>query len=539
MKKSTLTVNEDIERSVKLAIYLIKKEVKEYRECLKEKALYEEYDLKKSLGVEGKVLIGKNKKSEPEWKAFIEGGIEGNLPKLQNASNRALAFFKIRGRWIVIPFGYGKHLLKDGVIDNDFGLKTALNMMDPASILSIDRANIGELTVQTRTQSSRRSAPETFGIDPIRDLLTSVSGGTNIAVPQKYGKVISGNEAMYISPKIHFQDIPELLKILVSNYGKKNYTARFDWIDNLRVERDAVIIENLQEQVSALLMRKDSSQVHLAPPFLINWESFESISYSPKGMEYQDFDVNDLYIEKEARLTDLTWERLKEWRLYIKNSGMSEKTIIPLWRFLNIHLELNGYHYVFTLSNWYRIDRGYYDQIKTYCMKIRESELMFLDARKGESEGDYNIRLASSINGAVCMDKKLVRSEMSRSEIEACDVLTSDGEFLHVKHRNSSASLSHLFAQGRVSASLMRRDKVYRKNLRARIKSEGISSDIVPLDERDYSPSRYKITFVMLSKNARGFVDDLPFFSLVNFRLVAEELITLGYEVRVKNVLVK
>jgi uncharacterized protein (TIGR04141 family) len=63
-----------------------------------------------------------------------------------------------------------------------------------------------------------------------------------------------------------------------------------------------------------------------------------------------------------------------------------------------------------------------------------------------------------------------------------------------------------------------------------------MSTDLVPLEERDLRPGNYTITFAMLSSNDVGFVDDLPFFSLINFRLVAEELSTMGYTVKVKNV---
>jgi uncharacterized protein (TIGR04141 family) len=536
MKKSAAVVSTEDDKSVRLAIYLIKKEVRGYRECIKERAFFDEYDLRKELHIEGKVLVGKNKRTEPEWKIFLQDGIEGTIPKLVNASNRALVFFKVKDRWLVIPFGYGKYLLKDDVIDGDFGLRTALNLMDSDKILSLDRANIGDMTLQTRTQSSRRSTPEVFGIDRIRDLLRSITGTVSIDMLEKYGRVVSGNEAIYISPKVKFHELPEMLDSLLVGYRMKKYKSRFGWIDNLKVERDPTVIEALREKAIKLLESQDDVKVHLASPFIIDWEIFESVSYTLRGSEFPDLDIADLYKERSGSSGVGSWENLKKWKLYVKNGGADKKIDFPLWRFLNFQLEYGDAHYVFTLSNWYRVEKGYYNEVRDYCLQFAESDLKFPDARKGESEGDYNLRLASTIADAICLDKKLVKSDTGRSEIEACDVLAPSGEFIHVKHRYSSASLSHLFSQGKVSANSLRKDRAFRKNLRAKIKSEGMSTDLVPLEERDLRPGNYTITFAMLSSNDVGFVDDLPFFSLINFRLVAEELSTMGYTVKVKNV---
>ncbi|MDT4859515.1 TIGR04141: sporadically distributed protein [compost metagenome] len=90
-----------------------------------------------------------------------------------------------------------------------------------------------------------------------------------------------------------------------------------------------------------------------------------------------------------------------------------------------------------------------------------------------------------------------------------------------------------MFSQGKVSAVLLRKDKGFRKKVRTKLKA---NKKIVPLEDRDFNTNSYIITFAIIESKDRTFVNSLPFFSLVNFRLVAEELILMGYKVNVKKI---
>ena len=50
----------------------------------------------------------------------------------------------------------------------------------------------------------------------------------------------------------------------------------------------------------------------------------------------------------------------------------------------------------------------------------------------GQSEEDYNQALETALGG-VCLDRKLLYTGLHRRGIEACDVLLTDGTFVHVK----------------------------------------------------------------------------------------------------------
>jgi uncharacterized protein (TIGR04141 family) len=524
-------------KSYKLSIYLLKEDIKNYRSALKENiSIQQEYEFKKEIGAEGKVIIGATKQNISSWKELIQEGVNSTLPDLENASNRAIVFFTIEGRIFAVVFGYGLHLIKEEAIDRDFGLRTVLNIIDPEELLSVDKANLDELTVLTRTQTSRKSNPESFNIDMIRDLLRGITGEPTNQFNTSFGRVITGSEGINFIPKLNFKDIPPSLKELKKAYESNKYKTRFGWIDNLRNEKDPLIINQLEDKLIKDIQIQNTSKIHLAPPYLIDWESFEGFSYSPKGEIHTEFEIENFYEQQEEKLTELTWEKLLRLSLYFKFGGDEEITIFPFWRCLNYQTELGNNIYVFALSKWYKVNKTYAEGLIEYVKEIEESSLQFIDCSKGMDEGKYNIALANSQTYYRLLDKNLIHTDLTRSQIEVCDVLSESLEFIHVKFRNSSATLSHLFAQGKIAAYALRKDKNFRKNLRKKFTEINLEKDLIPIEGREVQSNNYTITFALIEENRRSFVESLPFFSLLNFRLTAEELILLGYNVKVKKI---
>lgn len=523
-------------RNYKLAIYLLKSECADFNEAIKNNATIREFGFNEKMSVEGKVIVGVTKSREPNWKLLLQEGVIGDLPELNNASNRAIVFFRINDRIFAIPFGYGKHLLKEESIEREFGLKTALNIINADKLLGVDKANIGDLTVLTKTQTARKGTPDYFNIDILKDLLRSITGEPNIVLPEEFGSVVTGSEGLYISPKTNIIELPKILKRLDEEYKKDTYRKRFDWIDNIKAEKDPVILSSLKEKLVNDIKAK-RPEVFLAPPFILEWEDFEYISFTPKGEEFTEFNIENFYDTKSDMLTDLDWDKLTRQKIYMKARNSDDAFSISLWRFLNYETEYNSQRYVFTLSNWYKVDADYYRGLYNYCSQIQESATPFVDCQPAENEGEYNDRLVKSNSDLILFDKDLVYSDISRSGIEPCDVFnTRTNEFIHVKFRESSSTLSHLFAQGRVSSNSLRRDKTFRKNLRSKLKAK---RDIIPLENRDFNPGKYTITYAIIEAKDRKFVDALPFFSLVNFRLTAEELLIMGFNLLVKKIQIK
>src|SRR5690606_19414169 len=111
------------------------------------------------------------------------------------------------------------------------------------------------------------------------------------------------------------------------------------------------------------------------------------------------------------------------------------------------------------------------------------------------------------------------------SQIEFCDLFVRKRTMLHVKRYGGSSVLSHLFAQGVVSATLFLQDPEFRRGIRQTLPRAHRAA--VP--ERRPRVEHFEVGFAIVSRSPGGLV--LPFFSKVNLRNAARTLAGFGYRV--------
>ena len=131
------------------------------------------------------------------------------------------------------------------------------------------------------------------------------------------------------------------------------------------------------------------------------------------------------------------------------------------------------------------------------------------------------------------LDRKTARCRGTSTGIEVCDLLTANGDLVHVKHRKGgSSSLSHLFAQGRMSGEALLRDSDFREDARRFLRSIRRSwARRIPVDKPD--PGSYRVVFAILGADENHPGEGLPFFSQLNLVRTYEALMALGYRVGV------
>ena len=122
------------------------------------------------------------------------------------------------------------------------------------------------------------------------------------------------------------------------------------------------------------------------------------------------------------------------------------------------------------------------------------------------AEGLYNSSLATD-RGFALLDKKNLYFGRNR-KIEICDLLTPDRKLLCVKRPSQSSTLSHLLAQGSVSASLMN-EPPYRERL---------MGSLSQLTERaEYgNPADWTFVYAIATEKSGPLAESLFFFSKVN-----------------------
>ncbi|MFN8301944.1 MAG: TIGR04141 family sporadically distributed protein [Saprospiraceae bacterium] len=520
----------------RLAITLFKSTVHSLNECLSGKPIESEYEIKQQYSLEGKIYIGVPTEDPVDWLGFLQGGTEDTINGLINVSHKAAIIIKRGNRFLGLSFGYGQALFDKKNIERNFGLRVVINSVDPKSLRSFDSAKLDDNTVLTRKQSSRGGSPTVFGSEIPSELLCGVSGKSTELL---LGKSVAGKDQLLIAPNVDFTNLGDIIDLSLLQYGKTTYQNHFPWYDNIQAEQDSVTCDALNAKLSNDLRAGVYNQFSFAAPEVYDPLETPGFSFTPKGEMLSDLEFNDFisYL-KTLPTNDFSVDYLKGRKVYVKDNNEEEADKWSAFDCLNYETELLGQRYILFKGDWYKISTDYFNELVSYFNhRIRDtyigapSPLIGLPdfpRVKGYGEGTYCIDVANSNPNLISLDQKDIKISKTLSSVEPCDLLSFDGKFIHLKKKYSSSALSHLFAQGKVSADLLKTEDRFRKGLRKKIRDERkISQDIVPLGKID--PANYQIIFGVIDKTPG--VLKLPFFSMVNFQATGKHLEALGYEV--------
>jgi uncharacterized protein (TIGR04141 family) len=478
------------------------------------------------------LFVASNPPHPPGWKAYLAPHVTGPIDDVYTASASAVLLFEASGRLFAVTFGGGRHLLEPDAFVQDFGLRVVLNTVAPDQLKSVDAKTIDETTVHTRRDVSRDSSFAAFGLDVSRDLLRAVTG-----TPQDrtLAHRLTGADALGIQTRLQVPELPELAERLLVAYEAEHYKEHFDFIDYLRPEKRRDRVRELDAKLVDALVARDIDDVHLAAPQTLDWIDVAGFRFSSSDERVYELG-NDprvsAYLDtRDAATIDI--DLLRHDRLLAISGDDQMMDSWPIYRCLVYQVELYGSLYVLSTGDWFRVDLEYRDKVEA---EVNALPLLtgLPDADPGTDEEAYNVKAAQAI-GALCLDKKLVY-DGGPDKMEICDILTRGAGLIHVKHRGSSSTLSHLFAQGINSAERLLLDQDFRDQARAIAKREDPSyGDVLPASRP--LPNDHEISFVVITRSTRGTPLTLPFFSVVSLRAAATRLRGYGFPVSVAAVL--
>lgn len=507
-----------------LTVYLVKPEYEEYDELLIDDFKGSSYKFKSAFEIEGLVVIGELRTNIPKWLYLLEKGTDAQLDELKNQSTRAMIIIKHKDNTFVFCFGFGRYLIKEEVIVKDFGMKVVLNSVDINKLRSIDTAKISETTLHSRMQTTKNTSFNSFGIDVTRDFLKAVTGEPD---DTSFGSVISGKDALYFN--YDFEDDFSRFKLICEHleekYDSEVYKENFDWIDNLKIINDRILKGNLDANLITSLNSKNNDEIHLSPPEIFDWNDIRGFSFNPKGEKYENLNIDNYY---EKTKGDLTVEKVKKHKIYAWNNDDQQTQEWKVYNCLVYETEFNDETYVLTMGEWFKVDDDFVSVVSNYIRDIPHSLLTLPECKVKEKEGEYNDRVGREITNIITLDRKNVM--FRGSPIEICDLLTEEGQFVHVKPWKSSSTLSHLFSQGKISAELMLQDDSFRQSSKNKI-SEIDSNYAKCIDDNLYDPTQIEIVYAIIDSSDKELYNRLPFFSKLNLMQSTKYLTSLRYNV--------
>jgi uncharacterized protein (TIGR04141 family) len=305
--------------------------------------------------------------------------------------------------------------------------------------------------------------------------------------------------------------------------------------------RTPATVDKLDLALVSRITAKSLDGLDLMMPDILDPErisGFKYVGIDARDELHSDIDLQDMLNSiPDPTVVTIDWLKSKRIKYYDTNesSAIGEWTV---YKCLTAQLTLPGKTSQFVLSagTWYEIDEGYVDDINGQVADtdfLPHSALQFPDCEDDSMlEEDYNWSTAQ-ILGAYCQDQKLIYLGGQRNKVEPCDILTLQGQLIHVKRKTRSSSLSHLFAQVRVSAELLRREKTFYDKWVKDLKSdkEVNGKPFAAVLKWPCKPSSHEVILAILAPNAPQLPEELPFFAKMELVSLVQSLRDVGYPV--------
>lgn len=368
--------------------------------------------------------------------------------------------------------------------------------------------------------STEAVAAKDFGIDIEQDLLRAVVGSP---ADEALGNRVTGMDALGVTVPTTLGAIPALLESYLKAYESDAYKASYGWVDRISEVTTPATIGLLDGRLLTDIQGDPSERLWLAVPEIIDWGRVEGFRFTGSRDLNIDLHLRDFLSSLPAE-QPLSVDLLKTRKAFAIDASTNRAfDSWPVYSCICFEASLDGRVYLLSGGRWFSVDPDFVREVDEYIANVPVVDIG-LPEYTHQSEEDYNKGVTERFSSQFALlDKKLLRLNYG-SSIEPCDLLTPDHKLVHVKrYSGGSKAMSHLFAQGLVSASLLLGDCNFRRALNELVDEPfRIGNPLSPINPQDF-----EIVFAVISfskKNQR-----LPFFSKVNLRNNGKRLEAMRY----------
>jgi uncharacterized protein (TIGR04141 family) len=472
--------------------------------------------------VKGTLYTKNSPPHPPSWASFFSTAMPPEVLALETASASALLVVPMKNRTFAVTFGYARHLIDLMAVEARFGLHATLNSISQDNVRTIDKKTFEGISTHTREQASKETSIGDFGLDVERDVVSAVTG---TPTDSTLGSQMIGKDSLTARCDVTLDGLPELLQAYYAKSKEDTYRDRFSWVDNIFEVRDEVQQKNLDAILVEMLRAGGSPKIWLAIPELIDWSDVKGFSYSkaPSAEIFHDVHLSK-YIDhySAAAISD---ESLRRHRIcgHRRSTDAIFETW-PVYQCIHAEIAVDDATYLLNGGHWYQIDNDFVVRVDQTVDMIAETSFAPVDYAHGEHEDQYNKRLSAAIKGSCCLDRNMILHGGGRSRVEFCDIYAPSRHMIHVKRYGSASVLSHLFAQGVVSAVTFMSDGQFREKV----------NTLLPETLQFATPanrpnaSDFEIAFLVASQSTGKL--SLPFFSRVTLRNAYRQLTSYGFK---------
>ena len=468
-----------------------------------------------------KAFVVRNKVTKPKWAQHLSPHFD--LDELQNQTSSVVLLFQAADRTWALCYGNGFHLIAPGSTEPGFGLRVVANSIDPSAIRSADARTPDVVSRTIRAQVSAGSPIAELGVAVDKELVKHLAGrvGTTNDDDEPWARRLAGSDSLQINATWDLAELGDRATFLLSQFNSTSYQEFFGFIDNFRpLTAKDPLTETLDGLLGATLDARRFEKISLAAPEVIDEDRFDH--YKVMGVR-QSAELDDLRLEDLYQLlADWGTEGLEALSsvslVAVDGDGGAASTKRELHRYVAAEIDHDGKTYMLVAGQWFVVDRGYVERINSAIERLvaQSTTRTFPTWQASMSEREYNESVAVE-DTWISMDGVLFNHGGPHQKIELCDLAgVEEPVVVHVKKMSSSATLSHLWAQGVVASELYSLDSGFAAQVRAALPH-------LPDAMRD-------ITLVYAVANDRDgeLQDELFFFSKVHLVQQLETLRLIG-----------
>lgn len=509
-----------------ISVHLLRSDVEDPQDALVNSDELVRYEIRPDSGVSGRLYVKAGRATPPSWREFLEAVTDRPLGDYRNQHASAVLFVERGARTFALTFGFGRHLLDVEALEPDFGLKVAAALVNPDEMNSIDSRLVQSNRLQVRRQAARGATTRDMGMDVGREMLRALSGRV---LDGSLGTRITGADALGLAGRTDVASLLERLDRFRDAHEQRLYRQRFAVLDRWRAVSDRRLRAELDSELLRAFERRDK-KLALAVPEIVDWRA-AGFRFSREAVETRH-PFPDLADYLRTRKTPPDLKDLRRDRMTLLGADTDE--VIGRWSVygaLEWEVPRDDRIFFLTDASWYEIDADYLKLVDGRLNAIDKTGLERPDFDPREHERDYNKRLAAHRSGRAFLDGKFAYFEDEAGQVEICDVFTGEREFVHVKRDFDADGLSHLFAQGSVSAELFSYRPAYRDRLRELLAAYPNLGDVVPSETPE--PGSFRVCFGIISQQPERVPNDLPVFSRVHLTQMADLIERVGFRLTV------
>lgn len=483
----------------------------------------------------------------PSWMQDISERFDIEPKKKRTPA--AIIVFEASDRIFAVTFGFGHSCLDERHIEQDFGIKVAVNTISDTKLKTLQKSNIAN-AIQQFAQSAFRSQFRAFGGQNKFEVLKRISGNSS---HDDLDSVV-GAAGLTATTAIKLPDLHQLADVALNLYSSTAYrSSQFAVIDDFRPVHH---LEKVDQLDFALLddVRRQPSSFELCIPQL-NFEDNGYVKLKGHGLRGEFLDVSmDLYQSSLGdKLEVLSLEDLKNDRVCFFDDEHAPKGNWPVYRCLVGSIDLDdGKRYVLHEGQWFipsdSISKTVEEFFSPRCLAsdpvLGTFRAVGTKPKKSstknpktievyESEEEFNKRISDS-SDYILFDQQWHKSEDgSFSKLEVCDLYDPVNlRMIHVKRTSRRpAMVSYLFDQGLRGAQLWPQDDVRRQFIaRVREVAGDEAADRLEGSKDDDITIEFAIADYV---NGKGRYT-IPFLGKLSFESKAREIERYGFRTVVR-----